>query len=78
MKIDSHQHFWKYNPAHQVWMTDQMQVLKRDYLPAELQPLLKAIGFDGTIAVQARQMVEETEWLLKLADEHDIIKGVVG
>ena len=78
MKIDSHQHFWKYNPVHQVWMTDQMQVLKRDYLPAELQPLLKAIGFDGTIAVQARQMVEETEWLLKLADEHDIIKGVVG
>jgi L-fuconolactonase len=78
MKIDSHQHFWKYNPAHQVWMTDEMQVLKRDYLPAELQPLLKAIGFDGTIAVQARQMVEETEWLLKLADEHDLIKGVVG
>jgi L-fuconolactonase len=78
MKIDSHQHFWKYNPAHQVWMTDQMQVLRRDYLPGELQPLLKAIGFDGTIAVQARQMIEETEWLLKLADEHDLIKGVVG
>ena len=78
MRIDAHQHFWKYNPAHQVWMTDQMEVLRRDYLPGELEPLLKAIGFDGTIAVQARQMLEETEWLLKLADEHALIKGVVG
>jgi L-fuconolactonase len=78
MRIDAHQHFWNYNPAHQVWMTDQMEVLRRDYLPGELKPLLNAIGFDGTIAVQARQMLEETEWLLKLSDEHDIIKGVVG
>ncbi len=59
-------------------MTDQMQVLRRDYLPGELKPLTEAIGFAGTIAVQARQMVEETEWLLKLADEHDFIQGVVG
>ena len=78
MRIDSHQHFWHYDPAHQVWMTDQMAVLRRDYLPGELQPLLEAGGFDGTIAVQARQMVAETEWLLKLADEHDFIRGVVG
>lgn len=78
MKLDSHQHFWKYNPAHQVWMTDAMDVLRRDYLPGELLQLLQANGFDGTIAVQARQMIEETEWLLKLADEHDFIKGVVG
>ena len=59
-------------------MTDEMQVLRRDYLPGELQPLLQSILFDGTIAVQARQMVEETAWLLELADEHDFIKGVVG
>jgi len=78
MRIDAHQHFWRYNPAHQVWMTDQMEALRRDYLPGELEPLLKAIGIDGTIAVQARQMLEETEWLLKLSVEHDIIKGVVG
>jgi L-fuconolactonase len=78
MRIDSHQHFWKYNPAHQVWMTDAMDVLRRDYLPGELKPLLQAIEFDGSIAVQARQMVEETEWLLELSDTHDIIKGVVG
>lgn len=59
-------------------MTDTMEVLRRDYLPDELTPLLTAIQFDGAIAVQARQMVEETEWLLKLSDTHDIIKGVVG
>ena len=78
MRIDSHQHFWHYDPAHQVWMTDQMEALRRDCLPGELQPLLEAGGFDGSIAVQARQMVAETEWLLKLADEHDFIQGVVG
>jgi len=78
MKIDAHQHFWHYNPAHQVWMTDSMAGLRRDYLPDELAPLLGAIGFDGSIAVQARQMIEETEWLLQLADSHDLIKGVVG
>jgi L-fuconolactonase len=59
-------------------MTDQMAVLRRDYLPDELQPLLKSVQFAGTIAVQARQMIEETEWLLELSDQHDIIKGVVG
>ncbi len=78
MRLDSHQHFWKYNPAHQVWMTDQMTVLKRDYLPEELQPLLKEVQVEGTIAVQARQMVEETDWLLELSEKHDFIKGVVG
>ena len=78
MRLDSHQHFWKYHPAHQVWMTDAMAVLRRDYLPADLQPLLAASGFDGTIAVQARQMIEETEWLLALAEKNDFIKGVVG
>jgi len=59
-------------------MTDGMEALRRDYLPDELQPLLEAMGFEGSIAVQARQMVEETEWLLRLADQYDGIKGVVG
>ena len=59
-------------------MTDEMQVLRRDYLPRQLKPQLDASGFDGTVAVQARQMVEETAWLLELADAHDFIKGVVG
>jgi len=78
MRIDSHQHFWRYDPAHHVWMTDAMAALRRDYLPDELAPLLQATGFDGTIAVQARQLVEETEWLLALAERHSSIKGVVG
>lgn len=78
MRLDSHQHFWRYNPAQHVWMTDPMAVLRRDYLPPELKPLLDGIGFDGSIAVQARQMIEETEWLLQLADAHPWIKGVVG
>jgi len=78
MQLDSHQHFWRYNPAHQVWMTDEMDVLRRDYLPTELHPQLRSIAFEGTIAVQARQMTEETEWLLAQAQAHDWIKGVVG
>jgi len=59
-------------------MTDHMQVLRRDYLPGDLAPLLEAMSFSGTIAVQARQLVEETIWLLQLTDQFDFIKGVVG
>jgi len=78
MRLDSHQHFWRYNPADYVWMTEEMDVLRRDYLPTELEPKLEALRFEGSIAVQARQMVRETEWLLELADRHDFILGVVG
>lgn len=77
-RIDAHQHFWSYNPNDYVWMTDAMDVLRRDYLPADLEPLLAATGFDGSVAVQARQMVEETDWLLGLAERHPSILGVVG
>ena len=77
-RIDSHQHFWQYNPAEHTWMTDTMQVLKQDFMPTDLSPLLNQIGFDECIAVQARQSIEETNWLLKLANENDFIKGVVG
>ncbi len=77
-RIDSHQHFWQYNPAEHVWMTDAMQVLKKDFLPTDLAPLLNQIGFDCCIAVQARQSIEETNWLLRIANKNDFIKGVVG
>ena len=77
-RIDSHQHFWQYNPAEHVWMTDTMQVLKKDFLPTDLAPLLNQIGFDCCIAVQARQSIEETNWLLRIANKNDFIKGVVG
>jgi L-fuconolactonase len=78
MRLDAHQHFWHYDPAEHVWMTDEMEALKQDYLPQDLHPLLKATGFDGTIAVQARQNLQETEWLLELLDQYAFIKGVVG
>lgn len=78
MRLDAHQHFWQYNPAEHVWMTDAMAALKRDFMPQDLKPLLAASGFEGCIAVQARQSLEETQWLLSLAGEHDFIQGVVG
>jgi L-fuconolactonase len=78
MRIDAHQHFWQYNPAQHTWMTDEMAVLRRDFLPGDLAPLLESAGFDATIAVQARQILEETDWLLALADQYEFIGGVVG
>ncbi|MBM4155935.1 MAG: amidohydrolase [Lentisphaerae bacterium] len=78
MRLDAHQHFWTYDPAQHVWMTDAMDSLRRDYGPDELRPLLRAAGFEGTVAVQARQMIEETAWLLELADGNEFIRGVVG
>lgn len=78
MRIDAHQHFWKYNPVEYNWIGADMQVLKRDFMPADLKIELESCGFSGSIAVQARQSIEETIWLLDLADKHDFIKGVVG
>lgn len=78
MKIDSHQHFWKYNQREYNWIADEMKILKRDYLPDELLTELTSLGFTGSISVQARQSLEETEWLLSLAQENSFIKGVVG
>lgn len=78
MRIDCHQHFWKYNTADYIWMSDVHRVIQRDFLPDDLQPLLDAKSIDGTIAVQARQTLEETDFLLGLATHHPMIKGVVG
>lgn len=78
LRIDAHQHFWRYNPVEYAWIDDRMPALKRDFLPSDLQPLLADVGFDGCIAVQARQNVEETNFLLDLARPFDFIRGVVG
>ncbi|GAC1541515.1 MAG: amidohydrolase family protein [Herpetosiphon sp.] len=78
MRIDAHQHFWHYDPSHHVWMTPAMKTLQRDFLPADIKPLLEQNGIDGTIAVQAVQSTAETDWLLKLADTNDQIRGVIG
>lgn len=78
MKIDAHQHFWEFDPIRDAWITDDMAVLRRDFLPADLQPLLEANGFDGCVAVQADQSEQETRFLLDHAASHGFIKGVVG
>ncbi|MEQ1858844.1 MAG: amidohydrolase family protein [Chthoniobacteraceae bacterium] len=77
MRLDSHQHFWSYDAAQYPWIP-QGSPLHRDWLPDDLAPLLAAAGLDGCIAVQARQTVEESRWLLTLADHAPIIRGVVG
>ncbi len=76
--IDTHQHYWKYNEKDFSWVTDNMAILRKDYLPAHFQSILKENKVDGTIAVQAAQSEEETEFLLSLAQQHPFIKGVVG
>jgi L-fuconolactonase len=78
MRLDAHQHFWNYSPEDYGWINDNMAALRRNFLPQDLEPLLASEGFDGSIAVQARQSLEETRWLLKLAAANDIVKGVVG
>ncbi|NRA49550.1 MAG: amidohydrolase family protein [Phaeodactylibacter sp.] len=78
MRIDAHQHFWAYDPKEYGWISDEMPQLKQDRLPDDLAPLLSAARFDGCIAVQARQHLEETDFLLSLAADHPFIKGVVG
>jgi L-fuconolactonase len=78
MRIDAHQHFWAYNPQEYAWIDESMAKLRRDFLPGDLKPELDFAGFQGCVAVQARQSLEETNWLLKLATEWPFILGVVG
>ncbi|HTS37461.1 MAG TPA: amidohydrolase family protein [Candidatus Solibacter sp.] len=78
MIIDSHQHFWHYDPVRYAWITDEMSILKRDFLPPHLLPELKSNGVDGCVAVQAEQSEEETHFLLELAEQNGQIMGVVG
>jgi L-fuconolactonase len=77
-RIDAHHHLWHYDPAEYGWINEKMSVLRRNFLPADLQPLLDRAGVAGAIAVQARQTLEETLWLLQLANEASWMKGVVG
>src|ERR1700747_1188155 len=78
MHIDAHQHFWKYNPAEYEWIDESMATIRRDFLPEDLEPELERNEFQGSIAVQARQTLEETRWLLELANRSSKILGVVG
>jgi L-fuconolactonase len=76
--IDSHNHFWKYDPGEYGWIDDSMRLIRRDFLPDDLAREIAGTGISGVVSVQARQTLEETEWLLGLAQGHEFIKGVVG
>ncbi len=78
MIIDAHHHFWHYSAEEYGWISQEAARIRRDFLPADLQTEITAAGVDGVVSVQARESVEETAWLLKMAQEHDFIKGVVG
>src|SRR5215472_1346622 len=78
MHIDAHQHFWIYRAAEYDWIDESMVPLRRDFLPGHLRPELHQSGFHGSIAVQARHSLEETRWLLELAEADPSIMGVVG
>ena len=78
MKIDSHQHFWHFDPLRDKWIDSSMQKIAKDFLPKDLKPLLQQSQIDGCIAVQADQSEVETKFLLNLAKKNPFIKGVVG
>lgn len=77
MRLDSHQHFWRYDAAQYPWIPAGSP-LQRDWLPADLGKIHRSLNFDGSIAVQARQSLAESNWLLGLADADSRVKGVVG
>jgi L-fuconolactonase len=78
MRIDAHQHFWIYNQREYDWIDETMASIRHDFLPADLQPELEDTGFAGSVVVQVRQTLEETRWLLELAENNPFILGVVG
>lgn len=78
MIIDSHQHFWSYEPVKHEWIDDDMSVIRKDFMPADLKKVYNENDIDGCVAVQADQTFAETDFLLDLASKNDFIKGVVG
>src|ERR1041385_3382773 len=78
LMIDSHQHFWQLGRFDYPWMTSDLGVLYRDYLPADLSPILQQNHVEQTVLVQASNSIAESRWLLELAVANDFIAGVVG
>lgn len=78
LQIDAHHHLWHYNATESDWLEGDLESLRRDFMPADLARECRAAGVSGTVAVQARQTIEETDWLLQLADTNPLILGVVG
>ena len=78
MVIDAHQHFWKFDPVRDSWITDDMSVIQKDFLPEHLKPILESNGVSGCVAVQADQSENENDFLISHAKQNDFIKGIVG
>ena len=78
MRIDAHQHFWDIHRFQYPWMPPGESPLRRNYLPQQLEPVLKRNRFEGSVVVQANTILDETRWLLELASKHEFIRGVVG
>jgi L-fuconolactonase len=78
MRIDAHQHFWRFDAGRDRWITDEMRAIRRDFLPGDLEGALATNGIDACVAVQADQSDDETRFLLDLADRHPFIRAVVG
>ncbi len=78
MTVDSHQHFWNYQPQRDTWITEEMNVIRKDFLPDHLSLLLKENKIEGCIAVQADQSEKETDFLIKCVRNHSFVKGIVG
>ncbi len=77
-RIDSHQHFWRFDPVKDAWITPDMEAIRKDFLPDDLRPLLRTAKMDGCVTVQVDQSAKETLMLLRLADQNPFIKGIVG
>ena len=78
MRVDAHQHFWRYSAAEYGWIDDAMAALRRDFLPSDARRDMNLAGIDACVAVQARQTLAETRWLLDVAAENAFVAGVVG
>lgn len=78
MIIDSHHHFWSYDPVEFDWIDESMRSIRRSFLPNDLESEIQAAGVEGVVSVQARQILEETDFLLQHAADNDFIQGVVG
>ena len=77
-KIDAHHHLWKYSLEEYGWIGETDKAIRRDFLPTDLEREIGAVGIDGVVTVQARQTLEETKWLLSLAERNKFMRGVVG
>src|SRR5579875_1569726 len=77
-KIDAHQHFWQFDAVRDSWIDESMPEIRRDFLPEDLEPVLKQNGLDGCVVVQSDQSEAENGFQLKNAGKNSIVKGVVG